>query len=42
MIRAGAVTADEIDRAVELFDRDSVSMLSPVTMAACGRRPGAL
>jgi SAM-dependent methyltransferase len=38
MIRTGEVTAAEIDHAMELFGRDSVSLLSPVTMAAWGRR----
>jgi hypothetical protein len=38
MIKTGEVNAAEIDYAIELFGRDSVSLLSPVTMAAWGRR----
>ena len=38
MIRVGDVTASEIDHVVELFDRPGAGLLSPVTMAAWGRR----
>lgn len=38
MINLGGATAAEIDYAIELFCRPTVSMLSPVTMAAWGRR----
>jgi SAM-dependent methyltransferase len=38
MIKVGDVTGAEIDRAIELFDQASVSLLSPVMMAAWGRR----
>jgi SAM-dependent methyltransferase len=38
MVTTGQVTAAEIDRAIELFGRDNVSLLSPITMAAWGRR----
>ncbi len=39
MMKTGELTAADIDRAIELFERDTVSLLSPITMAAWGRRP---
>lgn len=40
LIEAGTITPDEVERALAELDDPAEVMLSPVMVAACGRRPG--
>jgi hypothetical protein len=40
MIASGVVTADDVDAALALCDDPEAAVVSQITMAAWGRRPG--